>query len=108
MLVAGQPIGKVDDIDLTDDAQADVTISVDEPLHEGTTAIIRATSLSGVANRYVSITPGPDNGPELDDGATLSGEQDHLAGRPRPALRHLPPQTRGGASQRDPGLRRAL
>ena len=75
MLVAGQPIGKVDDISLTKDAQAEVTISVDEQLHEGTTAIIRATSLSGIANRYVSITPGPDNAPELDDGATLTGER---------------------------------
>ena len=59
VLVAGQPIGSVDNVSLTENAQADVTISVDEPLHEGTTAIIRATSLSGIANRYVSITPGP-------------------------------------------------
>ena len=67
VLVAGQPIGKVDDVSLTDNSQAEVTISVDEPLHEGTTAQIRATSLSGIANRYVSITPGPDNAPELED-----------------------------------------
>ena len=30
------------------------------PLHEGTTALIRATSLSGVANRYIALTPGPE------------------------------------------------
>ncbi len=95
VLVAGQPIGNIDDISLTKDAQADVTISVDEQLHEGTTAIIRATSLSGIANRYVSITPGPDNAPELGDGATLNGRADHLPGRPRPALRHLPAQGQG-------------
>jgi phospholipid/cholesterol/gamma-HCH transport system substrate-binding protein len=75
VLVAGQPIGKVDDVALTDDGQAEVTISVDETLHEGTTALIRATSLSGIANRYVSITPGPNNAPELGDGATLAGEK---------------------------------
>ena len=75
MLRAGQPIGTVDDVTLTDSGQAEVTISVDEPLHEGTTAAIRATSLSGIANRYVSITPGPDNAAELEDGATLSGEK---------------------------------
>jgi phospholipid/cholesterol/gamma-HCH transport system substrate-binding protein len=74
VLVAGQQIGKIDGVSLTDDAQADVKISTDEPLHEGTTAVIRATSLSGIANRYVSITPGPDNAPELADGATLTGE----------------------------------
>jgi phospholipid/cholesterol/gamma-HCH transport system substrate-binding protein len=74
VLVAGQPIGSVESVDLTDDAQADVTISVDEPLHEGTTAVVRATSLSGIANRYVSITPGPNNESELPAGATLAGD----------------------------------
>jgi phospholipid/cholesterol/gamma-HCH transport system substrate-binding protein len=75
VLVAGQKIGTVDDVALTDDSEAEVTISVDEPLHEGTTAVIRATSLSGIANRYVSIAPGPDNTPELADGAQLAGEK---------------------------------
>ena len=75
VLVAGQPIGKVDDITLTDDAQAEVNITVDEPLHEGSEAVIRTTSLSGIANRYVSISPGPDNAPELEDGATITPEQ---------------------------------
>ena len=68
VLVGGQPIGTVDGITLTDDAQAEVEITVDEPLHEGTTAIVRATSLSGIANRYVSIAPGPNSEPELPDG----------------------------------------
>ncbi len=40
-------------------------------LHEGSTAAIRATSLSGVANHYVSVSPGPNSNPELDDGAEL-------------------------------------
>ena len=75
VLVAGQPIGSVDDITLTNDAQVDVTISVDEPLHQGTTAVIRATSLSGIANRYVSIAPGPNNAPKLSNGATLAGDK---------------------------------
>jgi phospholipid/cholesterol/gamma-HCH transport system substrate-binding protein len=75
VLVSGQEIGKVDDVELTDDGQAEVTISVDDPLHQGTSASIRATSLSGIANRYVSISPGPDNSPELEDGATLGGER---------------------------------
>ena len=74
VLVAGQQIGTVDDVALTDNGQAEVTISVDEPLHEGTTAVIRATSLSGIANRYVSVEPGPNDAPELKDEATLTGE----------------------------------
>jgi phospholipid/cholesterol/gamma-HCH transport system substrate-binding protein len=49
VLVGGQPFGRIDSIELTDDNQAEVTITVDEPLREGTEAIVRATSLSGVA-----------------------------------------------------------
>jgi phospholipid/cholesterol/gamma-HCH transport system substrate-binding protein len=33
--------------------------------------VIRATSLSGIANRYVSITPGANNEPTLPDNATI-------------------------------------
>ncbi len=75
VLVGGQPIGTVDSIDLTQDANAEVAITVDEPLHEGTTAIIRASSLSGIANRYVSIAPGPNSEPEIPDGATLTTDK---------------------------------
>jgi phospholipid/cholesterol/gamma-HCH transport system substrate-binding protein len=75
VLVAGQKIGGVESIDLTEDAQADVTISVDEPLHEGTTAIIRATSLSGIANRYVALTPGPNSNRKLPEGARLGTDE---------------------------------
>jgi phospholipid/cholesterol/gamma-HCH transport system substrate-binding protein len=75
VLVGGQPIGTVDDLTLTENAQAEVDITVDEPLHEGTTAVVRSTSLSGIANRYISITPGPDNAPELPDGSTLTTDE---------------------------------
>ena len=72
--VGGHPIGTVDEIELTDDWQAEVTISVDEELHEGTTAVIRTTSLSGIANRYISVTPGPDNAPALDDEDVITAQ----------------------------------
>jgi phospholipid/cholesterol/gamma-HCH transport system substrate-binding protein len=72
--VGGHPIGTVDEIELTDDWQAEVSISVDEELHEGTTAVIRTTSLSGIANRYVSVTPGPDNSPALDDEDVITAQ----------------------------------
>jgi phospholipid/cholesterol/gamma-HCH transport system substrate-binding protein len=75
VLMAGQAIGSVDDIDLTDDWQAEVTVTTDEPLREGTEAIIRSTSLSGVANRYVSITQGPEDAEDLPDGTVLTGER---------------------------------
>jgi phospholipid/cholesterol/gamma-HCH transport system substrate-binding protein len=71
VLIGGQPVGSVESIELTDDNLAKVVVSVSQELHEGTTAIIRATSLSGVANHYVSISPGPNSNPALDEGATL-------------------------------------
>jgi phospholipid/cholesterol/gamma-HCH transport system substrate-binding protein len=75
--VAGRPIGSVKAIELTNHNLAEVKVEVGKefsPLHEGTTATIRATSLSGIANRYVALTLGPDNAPKLRDGATLNTE----------------------------------
>jgi phospholipid/cholesterol/gamma-HCH transport system substrate-binding protein len=71
VLVGGQPVGSVESIELTNDNLAKVVVSVSQELHEGTTATIRATSLSGVANHYVSISPGPNSNPALDNDATL-------------------------------------
>jgi phospholipid/cholesterol/gamma-HCH transport system substrate-binding protein len=72
--IGGRRIGRVSKIELTDNNQAEIDFEVEDPygpLHEGTTAIVRATSLSGVANRYISLTPGPDSAPELEDGTTI-------------------------------------
>ncbi len=71
VLIGGHRVGSVESIDLTDDNLAEVEVSVEQELHEGTTATIRATSLSGVANHYVSIGPGPNSNPPLAEGATL-------------------------------------
>jgi phospholipid/cholesterol/gamma-HCH transport system substrate-binding protein len=72
--VGGAPVGTITDIELDDQAQAVVTMEVNDdfaPLHTGTTAVIRATSLSGIANRYVSLTPGPNNSDQIDDGGRI-------------------------------------
>lgn len=74
VLVAGQPVGTIDAIDLTEDAQAEVEVTLDRPLLEGTTAQIRATSLSGIANRYIALQMGPDPDSELPEGATLAAD----------------------------------
>jgi phospholipid/cholesterol/gamma-HCH transport system substrate-binding protein len=72
VLIGGSPVGSVDSIELNDDGEAEVAITVDRQLHQGSSAVIRSTSLSGVANRYVSITPGPDNAPGLDSGSVIT------------------------------------
>jgi phospholipid/cholesterol/gamma-HCH transport system substrate-binding protein len=73
--VGGRRVGSVKSIELTDDNQAAIEVSVQEPyapLREGTRATIRLTSLSGIANRYIALTPGPEGAEELADGATLT------------------------------------
>jgi len=74
--VGGVPVGSVKDIALTHDFKARVTIHIDSslvPLHEGTTAQVRVPSLSSVANRYIALSPGPNNNRALAAGATLPG-----------------------------------
>ena len=75
--VGGQPIGRISDIELNDSSQAVVTMEVSEdftPLHRGTTATIRASSLSGIANRYISLQPGPNDAEDIDDGGVIDAD----------------------------------
>jgi phospholipid/cholesterol/gamma-HCH transport system substrate-binding protein len=71
VMVGGSPVGTVSSIELSPENLAEVNVEVEQELHEGTTAVIRATSLSGVANHYVSISPGPNSNPALEEGAEL-------------------------------------
>ncbi len=76
--IGGRAVGSVKAISLTSNNRAAVKVSVDEPyapLREGTTAIIRLTSLSGIANRYVALSPAPGTSAQLGDGAVLDTSQ---------------------------------
>jgi phospholipid/cholesterol/gamma-HCH transport system substrate-binding protein len=75
--VGGRRVGSVREIELTDDNMAAVKVVVEEPyapLREGTEAVIRLTSLSGIANRYIALTPAPGDAEELSEGATITTE----------------------------------
>ena len=72
VVIGGQPVGSIDEIKLNDEGLAEIDIAVDRPLHEGTSAVIRRTSLSGIANRYISLTPGPNNAPEIPADGTIT------------------------------------
>jgi phospholipid/cholesterol/gamma-HCH transport system substrate-binding protein len=75
--VGGRPVGTISDIELDESARALVTMELDDsiaPLHRGSTATIRAASLSGIANRYISIQPGPNSADELDDGGRIAAD----------------------------------
>src|SRR3954470_13696211 len=73
--VSGTPIGKVQDIKLTDNGQADLTLHITKdgfaPLRQGTHAQVRQASLSGVANRYVNLDLPPNNNPALKEGSVI-------------------------------------
>jgi phospholipid/cholesterol/gamma-HCH transport system substrate-binding protein len=77
--VGGRPVGKVTDIALTDSGDAEITMQVDDedvaPLHRGTSATVRATSLSGIANRYVSLQPGRADAPKIPDGGSIPSDR---------------------------------
>jgi phospholipid/cholesterol/gamma-HCH transport system substrate-binding protein len=75
--VGGRPIGTVSKISLTPDGLAQIEISLSEmtPLHEGTTAVIRSTSLSGIANRFVALSLGPQSNRKIDNGGYIRADR---------------------------------
>jgi phospholipid/cholesterol/gamma-HCH transport system substrate-binding protein len=78
--VGGVPVGSIKDITLLSNYNVRITVNVESslaPLHEGTTAEIRVPSLSSVANRYIALSPGPNNRPALPSGATLPTTATH-------------------------------
>jgi phospholipid/cholesterol/gamma-HCH transport system substrate-binding protein len=76
--VGGVAVGSVNSIELADNGQAQVRISIDDdsvtPLHTGSRAAVRSSSLAGVANRYVALTPGPVNRGTIADGGAIPAE----------------------------------
>jgi phospholipid/cholesterol/gamma-HCH transport system substrate-binding protein len=97
--VGGQTIGTITDIDLDDSANAIVTMDIEDnlaPLHQGTTATIRATSLSGIANRYVSLQPGPNSSDEIADGGRIGADDTNAPVDLDVLFNTLDEKTRGG------------
>lgn len=72
--VGGTKAGMVDSIGVSAEGLAQVKVTINDdfgPLHEGTTATIRAQGLIGVASRYLDVHPGPNFEPALADDATI-------------------------------------
>jgi phospholipid/cholesterol/gamma-HCH transport system substrate-binding protein len=100
--VGGVPVGSVKDIALTHDFKALVTISVDSslaPLHAGTVAQVRVPSLSSVANRYIALSPGPNNAPALSAGTRLPASKTGEVTDLDQLFNTLNPKTRKGLQQ---------
>ena len=72
--VSGRPVGKVTGISLTPDGQAELTMSIDDsyaPLRQGTQATVRASSLSGIANRYIDLNLAPASARSIPKGGVI-------------------------------------
>lgn len=76
--VGGVPVGTVTKMELGHDARALIELEITDeeltPLHEGSTAQVRSTSLSGIANRYITLKPGPNDEDPIPDGGALPAE----------------------------------
>lgn len=98
--VGGVPVGKVSSISLADDGRARLELSLRDdsltPLPVGTKAIVRSTSLAGIANRYVSLQLGPNNAGSIPDGGQIPAED----GQPEVDLDAVL-NTLGPSAQRD-------
>src|SRR5918998_264130 len=87
--VAGVSVGTVENIEVSPSGTARVTFTVDRdyaPLRRGTRAIVKPTSLSGIANRYVDLQLAPDDAEDIDDGGRLGGGDPAAAAEPDPVF----------------------
>lgn len=76
--VAGSDVGKVTSVSLSEEGDARIELELDDeiaPLREGTRALIRQLGPAGLANRYVALTLGPPDSPEIPSGGELPREQ---------------------------------
>jgi phospholipid/cholesterol/gamma-HCH transport system substrate-binding protein len=76
--VGGLAVGEVTDIKLSEDNQADIKIEVKDdfaPLRRGSSMTVRWESLPSVANRYLSLHPGPNNAPEIPEGGVVDTDE---------------------------------
>jgi phospholipid/cholesterol/gamma-HCH transport system substrate-binding protein len=75
VLLGPAKVGSVSSIGLSANGGAAVQLGLDAgvaPLHQGTVARIYENSLSGIANKYVVLEPGPSNAPPIPDGGYIA------------------------------------
>ena len=101
--VSGEPVGSVADVALTDDGHAELTLTISadgySPLRRGTRAIIRQSSLSGVANRYVDLQLGGAANDDIPDGGRLGTDSTEAAVDLDQIFDTFDPKTRAGVSK---------
>ena len=102
VLIGGQKAGSVTHLGLTGAGEADATIELSggtPRLHAGTTASLEEPSLSGQANRYIALNPGPNDTPALPDGAVIASADMTSVVELDELYNLLDPKTRAGLRQ---------
>jgi phospholipid/cholesterol/gamma-HCH transport system substrate-binding protein len=73
--VGGLTVGSISQLILTNDSLADAVVTISsgefDPLHQGTTAVIGTVGLSGIANRFIDVHPGPSSAAAIRSGGTI-------------------------------------
>ena len=80
--VGGVPAGSVKDIQITPTARPTSSSSCSDkyvPLRQGTRTIIKQTSLSGIANRYVDVELGSGTNQAIETGGRIGPESTETA-----------------------------
>jgi phospholipid/cholesterol/gamma-HCH transport system substrate-binding protein len=80
VMIGPAEVGTVNSITLTPNGLAEVGISLRSdasPMHEGTVARVFENSLSGSANKYVVLEPGPTEAPAIPSGGTIGLDDTH-------------------------------
>jgi phospholipid/cholesterol/gamma-HCH transport system substrate-binding protein len=74
ILMGPATVGTINSISLTPNSLAQVSMTIDSgasPLPQGTTARIYENSLSGIANKYIVLNPGPKDAPPIPSGGLI-------------------------------------
>lgn len=101
VLMGPATVGTVQSIGLTPNGEAEVTMSLDSgaaPVPRGTVARVYENSLSGIANKYVVLEPGPRNGPPIASGGLIGQANTHSFVSLDQLFDTLNPLTRAGLS----------
>jgi phospholipid/cholesterol/gamma-HCH transport system substrate-binding protein len=101
VLIGPARVGTVKSISLTPNGQAQVVLGLGSTvasLPQGTVARIYENSLSGIANKYVVLEPGPSNSPKIPDGGTIGTDHTYSPVNLDQLFDTLDPLTRAGLS----------
>jgi phospholipid/cholesterol/gamma-HCH transport system substrate-binding protein len=97
--VGGVPVGSIDDIELDAHGQARLTLSIDDhslvPLHQPSLVEVRSVGLASIAGRYITLTPGPNNGPKIPAGGEIRAQNSRSEVDLDEVLNSLDPKTLG-------------